>query len=221
MKNFAFLTKLSRRISWLRRDQRGVSAVEFAMLLPLMITLYIGVIEISQGVAIQRKVTLVARTVADLASQVTSINNTDMTNLGTAALAVIAPYDGSPLKVTVSAVNIDANGIAKVAWSDSINGGDTRGVNSTVTLPPALNVPNSQLIWSEMSLPIHARLRARPWWGRSICSNRSICARGSLKRSTAPPARSHGIGSAVVALIFSMAKRDVTFFSGTEAISFL
>ena len=60
---------------------RGVSAVEFAMLLPLMITLYLGGVEISQGVAIDRKVTLTTRTVADLASQVSSINNADMTNM--------------------------------------------------------------------------------------------------------------------------------------------
>ena len=77
MKNLAFLTRLSRRAVSLRRDQRGVSAVEFAMLLPLMVTLYLGAVEISQGVAIHRKVTLTARTVADLASQVTSINNAD------------------------------------------------------------------------------------------------------------------------------------------------
>ena len=149
MKNFAFLTGLSRQVSALRRDQKGVSAVEFAMLLPLMITLYLGVVEISQGVAIHRKVTLTARTVADLASQVTSINDAGMTNMLNAASAVVAPYPAGELKVTVSAVSIDANGIAKVAWSDTLNG-TKRPVNSTVTLPAALNVANSQLIWSEV-----------------------------------------------------------------------
>ena len=63
------------------QDRRGVSAVEFAMLLPLMLTLYLGTVEISQGVGIDRKVTLTTRTVADLASQVSSINNADMTNM--------------------------------------------------------------------------------------------------------------------------------------------
>jgi len=149
MKNFAFLNKLYRRLTSLRRDQRGVSAVEFAMLLPLMVTLYLGTVEVSQGVAIHRKVTLTARTVADLASQVTSINNADMTNMLTAAGAVVAPFPSNELKVTVSAVTIDANGVATVAWSDTLNG-TARAVNSTVSLPSALNVPNSQLIWSEV-----------------------------------------------------------------------
>ena len=42
------------------RDQRGVSAVEFALVAPLMITLYLGCVEISQGVGVDRKVTLTA-----------------------------------------------------------------------------------------------------------------------------------------------------------------
>jgi Flp pilus assembly protein TadG len=149
MKNFSFLTRLSRRITSLRRDQSGVSAVEFAMLLPLMVTLYLGAVEISQGVAIHRKVTLTARTVADLASQVTGINTADMSNMLKAAEAVIAPFPPGELKATVSAVNIDANGIATVAWSCTLNG-TKRAVNSTVSLPAALNVANSQLVWSEV-----------------------------------------------------------------------
>ena len=108
----SFRLLLSPHLIRLGRDQRGVSAVEFAMLLPLMITLYLGVVEISQAVGIDRKVTLTTRTVADLASQVQSITNTDMTNLLGASAAVIAPYDAAPLKVTVSEVYIDANGTA-------------------------------------------------------------------------------------------------------------
>ncbi len=141
---------LSHYLARLGRDQHGTSAVEFAMLLPLMITLYLGSVEISQGIGIDRKVTLTTRTVADLASQVSSINNADMTNMLTASAAVIAPYDTSKLQVTVSAVTIDSNGVAKVAWSDTL-GGTKRAVGSTVTLPAAINVPNTTLIWSEVA----------------------------------------------------------------------
>ena len=141
---------LARYFGRLVNDQRGVSSVEFAMLLPLMITLYLGAVEISQGVGIDRKVTLTTRTVADLASQVSTINNADMTNLLNASAAVIVPYDTSQLKVTVSEITIDNTGTAKITWSDTLNG-TKRAVGSTVSLPAALNVANTSLIWSEVA----------------------------------------------------------------------
>jgi Flp pilus assembly protein TadG len=150
MKAFVQRSDLLQRVASFVQDRGGVSAIEFAMVLPVMVTLYLGTVEVSQGVAIDRKVTLTTRTVADLASQVSSINNSEMTNMLTATTAVISPYDASPLKVVVSAVSIDANGVAKVAWSDTLNG-TKRAVGSTVTLPAALNVANTQLIWSEVS----------------------------------------------------------------------
>jgi Flp pilus assembly protein TadG len=140
---------MQRSVSFVR-DRRGVSAVEFALILPLMVTMYLGVVEVSRGVAIDRKVTLTTRTMADLASRVTSLNNTDMANLLSATAAVISPYDQSKVKVVLSAVNIDATGVAKIAWSDTLHG-SARTVGSTVTVPTALNVPNIQLIWSEVS----------------------------------------------------------------------
>jgi Flp pilus assembly protein TadG len=143
-----FCPSLSERLAQLHKDQRGVSSVEFAMLLPLMLTLYLGTVEISQAVGADRKVTMTSRTVADLASQVSTISSSDMSNILSASSSVIAPYDSSKLKVTVSQVSIDANGNAKVAWSCTL-GGTARTVGSTVTLPAALNVANTSLIWGE------------------------------------------------------------------------
>ena len=150
MRTGASRPELIARIVSFARDRRGVSAIEFAMLLPVMVTLYLGVVEVSRGVAIDRKVTLTTRTMADLASRVTSINNADMTNMLNATSAVIAPYDQSMVKVVLSAVNIDANGIAKIGWSDTLHG-SARAVGSTVAMPSVLAVPNTTLIWSEVS----------------------------------------------------------------------
>jgi Flp pilus assembly protein TadG len=131
-------------------DQRGVSAVEFAMLLPLMLTLYLGAVEISQGIGIDRKVTLTSRTVADLAAQVSTIASSDMANILAAASSVVAPYDPSKLKVTVSQITIDSNGNPTISWSCTHNG-TAHGVGSAVTLPSALKVANTSLIWGEAS----------------------------------------------------------------------
>src|SRR5215213_10159946 len=133
---FALLVARARRpLHRFLRDKRGVSAVEFAMLLPLMVTLYIGGVEVSQAIAVDRKVTLVARTLGDLVAQSTSVNAADMTNILNAAS-------------TVARVDIDNAGAAKVVWSKTKNG-TARAVDSNVTLPAALNTANTSLIWAE------------------------------------------------------------------------
>jgi Flp pilus assembly protein TadG len=121
------------------KDTRAVSAVEFALLLPLMLTMYLGGSEVAQAIATSRKVTLVSRTITDAT----------MTNMLDASAAVIAPYASSKLKVTVSQVKIDANNNATIDWSDT-RGGTERTDGSGVTLPAALKVPDTYLIWSEV-----------------------------------------------------------------------
>jgi Flp pilus assembly protein TadG len=141
---------LGARLGRFTQDERGVSAVEFALLLPLMMTLYLGAVEISQGISADRKVTLTTRTVADLASQVSSINNASMTGILNATSAVMAPFPITNLKVVVSAVGIDATGKATVTWSDTLNG-KALTPGTTVTLPSdALKIPNSTLVWSQV-----------------------------------------------------------------------
>jgi Flp pilus assembly protein TadG len=144
----SFMEFCKLRLRGLAGDQRGVSAVEFALMLPLMVALYLGVVEISQGIAAQRKMTMTTRTVADLVSQTTNVANTYMTNALNAATAVMAPFPDSKLKITVSSIKI-ADGKATVAWSDTKNG-TARAIGSTVTLPAALVADNGSLIWSEV-----------------------------------------------------------------------
>jgi Flp pilus assembly protein TadG len=146
----AIMTFGPRRIIRLAKDERGASAVEFAMLLPLMLTLYLGGVEVSQGVSIDRKVTLTARTVADLVAQVATINNADMNSVFTASTAVLSPYPTGKAKVTVSVLKIDANSQVTVDWSDTLNG-TARAKGSAVTIPGALVVPNTTLVWGEVS----------------------------------------------------------------------
>lgn len=147
----AVFASLRRHIAGCAHDERGISAVEFALLLPLMVTLYLGGVEVSQGLTIDRKVTLVARTVADLAAQVKEIKTTgDMTAILDASAAVLLPFSVGDAKVTVSQVCIDSNGQATISWSSSKNG-TARAKGSGVTLPAALNAPSSALIWSEVS----------------------------------------------------------------------
>lgn len=142
------MTKLLRSF---KRDRHGASAVEFAILAPLLITLYFGLVEITDGIAADRKVTLTAGALANLASQTQTVTVDGMTNILNASAAVIKPYSVGNLAATITCLKIDADGNAKVKWSATLNG-TARTINSNVTLPDAaLAVPNSSLVWSEVN----------------------------------------------------------------------
>jgi Flp pilus assembly protein TadG len=141
-------TGLIRAFSRLVRDVRAVSAVEFALILPIMVTLFLGGSELSQALSVKRKAVLVNRTIADLVSQDPIITATEMTSIFNASAAVIAPFSAGKLKIVVSGLSIDTNGIAKVVWSQAFQA-TARTVDSTVALPTGLNAPNTWLVFAE------------------------------------------------------------------------
>jgi Flp pilus assembly protein TadG len=141
------------RLSRFLRDRRGVSAVEFAIVAPMMIGLYLGCVEISDGVAADRKVNLTAATLANLAAEVTTISTAGMTNILNASSAIIAPFSASNLQMTLSCIKVDSTGVAKVQWSQTRNG-TARSIGSVYSFPSgstALAVNGSWLLLAEVS----------------------------------------------------------------------
>jgi Flp pilus assembly protein TadG len=130
-------------------DRSGIAAIEFAMILPIMMVMFFGTLEFSSGVAVDRKVTLMARTLSDLTSQATSVADTDLTNFFAANLAIMTPYDPTPVKATISELYVDPATLkARVQWS---KGSFPRAVSSVVTVPTQLAIGGSYLIYSEVS----------------------------------------------------------------------
>lgn len=175
------LRRASRR---LRRDLRGVSAVEFALILPLMLTLFLGTVETTQGLQADRKVSLAARALSDLSSQATVIADADMKNILDATGDIMAPFPMSKAKVVVTGIQIDALGVARVVWSDARNAtkyncGQTMSVPAE--LKPALGTTGF-LVLAEVkyeytpavahlisgSIMLSDRLYTRPRIGESV-----------------------------------------------------
>jgi Flp pilus assembly protein TadG len=145
--NRAGLRRLARLF---RRDARGVAAVEFAMILPAMLAIYFGIVETGQGVMIDRKVTQLTRSLADLTAQSTTISNTEMSNIFDAAQTVMMPYTSANPKMSVHHIVIDSAGVAKVCWSEERNSTKyARG--TTVTIPADLRLPNTSIVMAQAS----------------------------------------------------------------------
>lgn len=104
----------------LMRDQRGVSAVEFALLAPVMIGLYFGMTEFSQGFMAQKRMNHVAAVVGDLVGQSTALTTSDLDGIMDVGDLIMAPYPVQTLRLRVSSV-IRQNNAYTVQWSRGSN----------------------------------------------------------------------------------------------------
>jgi Flp pilus assembly protein TadG len=143
------------RLRRFSRDRDGVSAVEFALTLPIMLTLYLGAVEVGDGMAIKFKTTLVARTVTDLASQYVSIDVPTMNSILGASATVVTPYSAATMVVTLSELKIPSGQIQGVVqWSCTLNG-TSRTLNSQMTMPANLQNPTADIyiLYGEVTYP--------------------------------------------------------------------
>lgn len=148
------LTGLHSALQRFGRARDGLAAVEFAFLLPVMITMFFGVVEVSQALSCRTDVTNVAATVADLSAQASSLSTSDVSNVFNAAGAILYPFDTSVAKITITSIAYDdvskSLTSGKVAWSCSRNG-TARTANDTVSLPDGLMTSGGSVIMAEVT----------------------------------------------------------------------
>ena len=148
-------------VASLLHDQSGIAATEFAVIVPIMLVMFFGTVEFSSGVAVDRKLTLVARTLSDLTSQSpAAVDDSYLKNVFTASIAILAPYSATPTQATLSEIYVDSNKIAKIQWSKAatIASGATQATlttsshnaGDTIAIPSGLLVKQTYLILSEV-----------------------------------------------------------------------
>lgn len=142
--------KLLNRLSGFRDDSSGVSAIEFALILPAMVAMFFGIGELTSYMQAHNRMTKVASTVADLVAQDTAITDDEMTNIFNCAEAIMQPFDAANGWIRVSSVVANAMGQTSVAWSDG-QGISERAVGSAITVPGGIVPPNSSIIFTEVS----------------------------------------------------------------------
>jgi Flp pilus assembly protein TadG len=140
--------RMRRRALELGDNNSGVAAIEFAMIIPIMAVLLVGTNEFSAGVAIDRKVTIMARTLSDLTSQGTSVTDDELTNFFNAGKAIMTPYPSAPVEGTISELYIHPTTLkARVQWSKGVA---AFAPGDIIEIPDALKIGGTYLIYSQV-----------------------------------------------------------------------
>ena len=130
-------------------DHRGAAAVEFAFIAPLMILLYFGMAELTQGMMADRRASHVASSIGDLVAQDTQVNQSGIDDVFKVGQAIVAPFPTAALSMRVTSVKADAGGTPMVSWS-KVSGGGYAALSGAVSgLPVGLIAANESVIMAE------------------------------------------------------------------------
>jgi Flp pilus assembly protein TadG len=147
------LAKFRAGIARAAADRRGVAAIEFALVAPLLLCMYFVTMEVSQAIETNKKVSRIGSMVADLVTQQSATTASELDAIMKIGQSLLTPYYRSKPTITITAIEIttDATPKVRVFWSrklvNDIAGPDLALPKGTiVTVPTALNVAGSFLV---------------------------------------------------------------------------
>jgi Flp pilus assembly protein TadG len=152
------MQKLRRQYRRFVASRRGVVAIEFAMILPVLLLAFLGTVDAGRAIAVYMKVHSATYTLASITNQYPSVQTSDLQTITGATSVVMAPYPSASAVVTISQVQINSSNKTTISWSYSLNG-TARAQGSSITVPAnilaAVGSPPSgtfsYLIFSEVS----------------------------------------------------------------------
>ncbi len=153
MPKWPAIEKLRANAERLVKDKRGVAAVEFAFLAPILLIMYFLTMEASQAIETNKKVSRLGSMVADLIAQSpgSTLNKTDIQSVMDIGKTTLLPYGRSKPTITITGLQLtsDSTPKAKVAWSRKLDNG-TFGpgiaVGTEVAIPSALAIKDTFLV---------------------------------------------------------------------------
>ena len=149
-KTSTLVARLARRFS---KDTRGVAAVEFAFVLPVLCVMLLGTVEVARAIDADRRFGNATAMTTDLIAREQDITDADLDGMMLSIEHMMKPYDADELKLGVIAVRapITPGNPPVVEWSYSHKGKEVPAKCSNYTLPNGLVSPGSRVVIVESS----------------------------------------------------------------------
>lgn len=151
-----------------RQSQSGVAATEFALLVPAMLSIWIGLVVATDALTADKKVTLLTRTLADMTTQMQAVSQADLDSIFQATEAVMWPQPAQRLGMRLTSLEIDGAGKVFVDWSAVPSNSVLRGSYSPLarcsqfnTLPTGLKVNRTSIVRAEVSMQYQASVASQ------------------------------------------------------------
>lgn len=111
-------------MSFLRRavtDRQGVSAVEFALIFPIIFVLHLAAAEALQVYQAQRNVAHIAAVMGDITAQNRAVTQEELEDVFAASTSILHPFPLDSLQQRISSLSADSSGSVDTDWSVSKN----------------------------------------------------------------------------------------------------
>ncbi|MEQ1711597.1 MAG: TadE/TadG family type IV pilus assembly protein [Hyphomicrobium sp.] len=181
-------------------DKRGVAAVEFAFVLPILAIMLLGTVEVARAVDADRRFGNATAMLTDLIAREQNVTDADLGGMMQAIAHLMRPYDPASLTLGVVAVRapIAAGQQPKVEWSYSHNGKTVPAKGATYTLPADLVSPGSRVIvvestynftpmfvnWDNSPLKNNLSGGVIAWTDKATLTPRSDCVHNSTQETS-------------------------------------
>jgi len=163
-------------------DTRGVAAIEFALVAPLMAVMFVGAVEMSQAITVDRRVTQIAGSTADLVARADkTISQSEIADIMRVGSYIMKPYSATPIRITLRNVTSSSTNASqtKQSWTCAYNGtGGTQTCECTDTsflLPANMVTTNDSVVVAEVTydyVPLVFNYIMKHTWGGGGASYR-------------------------------------------------
>ena len=146
-RSLALLNFARSRIRRLASDRTAASGVEFALVLPILIVLLFGTVDLGHALTVSRKIDEIASSTGDMIAQQSTWTSTDVAKLLSGASFILQPYDTTELKITLTVNDVANSGKATVNWSAAFNTSSlASGTASAIDIPKKIQETGVQVV---------------------------------------------------------------------------